>query len=130
MKYTIRKYKYLIAFLFVGIMTVVFSVSMAWFIFQKERGVKYDLTQTPLCPYCASSKFPPYGFLSGYSPGVYRCEDCDKVWGPHAIAWLIAHPTINERELLLPPKVRAVGNNIKHDPKHYHAFYLEQKNRK
>ena len=66
-----------------------------------------------VCPYCGSKKFPPFwstrdGWVPDWThlPGVYRCEDCDRIWGPWAEEWINAHPDPREWDILLPPEVR------------------------
>ena len=85
---------------------------------QTMMGDKYMSIETPaqkVCPYCGSKSFPPYhGYADWsryeYHPAlVYRCEDCDQIWGPKAEEWLEAHPDPEEWEILLPPEVRERG---------------------
>lgn len=76
-----------------------------------NRDVKYK--SPPPCPSCGSLKFPPWADYSRNDFSVkmlcvYRCEDCDHIWGPLSKEWLKANPSEEEREMLLPPEKRTI----------------------
>lgn len=56
----------------------------------------------PPCPNCGSKKFPPYGFTHNGVARVYRCKDCDRIWGPNSEQWLVENPNEKQQEALLP----------------------------
>lgn len=79
-------------------------------VFKKPSAQELIAKNIPPCPFCGSLKFPPYYpkhnadwtiiGASQATEGVYRCEDCDKIWGPKSKKWLKKNNSVRDWDIL------------------------------